>query len=233
MFHHLTTPSGADALAPLAAGDTVLLAGVVYTARDAAHRRMAALLEAGKPLPFDPVGAVIYYTGPCPAPPGFPIGSCGPTTSSRMDGYAPRLLDAGLAVMIGKGARGPAVVEAIVRNGAVYLAAPGGAGALLAGCVRSCRVIAFPDLGAEAVHRCESRGHAAHRSHRQPRPQPLRGGTHEISHSRIMNTKPAFAAVTGRRPPATAVGPRAAPRRENPGRARRALPPQTTGTIRR
>lgn len=157
MLHHLTTPLDAAALAPLNAGDTALLSGVVYTARDAAHGRMAALLEAGEPLPFDPVGAAVYYTGPCPAPPGFPIGSCGPTTSSRMDAYAPRLLDAGLAVMIGKGGRGPAVVDAIARNGAVYLAATGGAGALLAGCVRSCRVIAFPELGAEAVHRLEVR----------------------------------------------------------------------------
>lgn len=152
MEYQLTTPLSPAALAPLRAGDSVLLSGVLYTGRDAAHKRMTALLEAGEPLPFDPRGAAIYYTGPCPAPPGFPIGSCGPTTSYRMDSFAPRLLDAGLAVMIGKGGRSPAVMEAIVRNGAVYLAATGGAGALLAARVQSSRVIAFDDLGTEAVH---------------------------------------------------------------------------------
>ena len=133
--------------------DRVLLSGTVYTARDAAHQRIAALLDEGKPLPFPIEGAVIYYAGPTQAPAGLPIGSCGPTTSSRMDGFTPRLLDLGLAGMIGKGSRSPAVVEAIRRNGAVYLCAVGGAGALACKCIKSCEVIAFEDLGCESVKR--------------------------------------------------------------------------------
>lgn len=153
MQHILHTPLGREALAPLRAGDTVLLSGVVYTARDAAHARMAELLDQGRALPFDLQGAAIYYVGPTPERPGCAIGAAGPTTAGRMDAYTPRLLDLGLACMIGKGKRSQAVKEAVVRNGAVYLAAIGGAGALMAGSVRQCEVIAWPDLGCEAVRR--------------------------------------------------------------------------------
>ena len=134
-------------------GDKILLSGYVYTARDAAHKRIAALLDEGGELPFPLEGAVIYYAGPTPAPPGKPIGSCGPTTSGRMDPYAPRLLDLGLAAMIGKGERSKAVQEAVARNQAVYLCAVGGAGALAARCIKEMQVIAFEDLGCESVKR--------------------------------------------------------------------------------
>lgn len=153
MQHILQTPLSREALAPLRAGDTVLLSGVVYTARDAAHARMAELLDQGRELPFDLQGAAIYYVGPTPERPGCAIGAAGPTTAGRMDAYTPRLLDLGLACMIGKGRRSQAVKEAVVRNGAVYLAAIGGAGALMAGSVQQCEVIAWPDLGCEAVRR--------------------------------------------------------------------------------
>ena len=149
----LHTPLTKEALAPLRAGDTVLLSGVVYTARDAAHARMAELLDAGKPLPFDIQGAAIYYVGPTPERPGCAIGAAGPTTSGRMDSYTPRLLDLGLACMIGKGKRSQAVKDSVVKNGAVYLAALGGAGALMADSVKSCEIIAWEDLGCEAVRR--------------------------------------------------------------------------------
>lgn len=153
MQYILQTPLEREALAPLRAGDTVLLSGVVYTARDAAHARMAELLDQGKPLPFDLRGAAIYYVGPTPERPGCAIGAAGPTTAGRMDAYTPRLLDLGLACMIGKGKRSEAVKQSVVKNGAVYLAAIGGAGALMAGSVQSCEVIAWPDLGCEAVRR--------------------------------------------------------------------------------
>lgn len=144
-------PLLAQEIETLRAGDSVLLSGVLYTGRDAAHKRLAAMLEAGEPLPFDLRNQVIYYAGPCPAKPGDPIGSCGPTTSYRMDVYAPALCDRGLIGMIGKGQRSRAVCDAIRRNGGVYFAATGGAGALIAACVRSARVIAFEDLGTEAI----------------------------------------------------------------------------------
>ncbi len=134
-------------------GDKILLSGIVYTARDAAHKRIAAMLDAGEEPPCPIEGAVIYYAGPTPAPDGKPVGSCGPTTSGRMDPYAPRLLDLGLAAMIGKGERSQAVRDAIVRNRAVYLCAVGGAGALAARCIKELEVIAFPDLGCESVKR--------------------------------------------------------------------------------
>lgn len=137
--------------AGLHVGDKILLSGTVYTARDAAHKRIAALLDAGESLPFPLEDAVIYYAGPTPAPPGKPIGSCGPTTSGRMDSYAPRLLDLGLAAMIGKGERSQAVRDAIVRNGALYVCSVGGAGALAARCIKDMQVIAFEDLGCESV----------------------------------------------------------------------------------
>ena len=139
----------------LHAGDRVFLSGTVYTSRDAAHKRLVALLDAGEPLPFDVTNACIYYAGPTPAEPGTVIGSCGPTTSSRMDKFSPRLLDLGLAAMIGKGPRSADVVDAICRNGAVYLCAVGGAGALAAKSVASCKEIAFQDLGCESVKRLE------------------------------------------------------------------------------
>ncbi len=139
----------------LCAGELILLSGTVYTARDAAHKRIFELLDNGEPLPFDLNGAAIYYAGPTPAPEGMPIGSCGPTTSSRMDPFAPRLLDLGLKIMIGKGPRSPEVAETIRRNGAVYLCAIGGAGALAAQAVRSCEVIAFDELGCESVKKLE------------------------------------------------------------------------------
>lgn len=139
----------------LRAGDQILLSGTVYTARDAAHKRLAALLDEGKDLPFPLDGATIYYAGPTPTPQGLAVGSCGPTTSGRMDPYAPRLMDLGLVCMVGKGKRAPAVVEAIKRNQGVYLCAIGGAGALAAKCIKSLKVVAFEDLGCESIKRLE------------------------------------------------------------------------------
>ena len=133
------------------AGDEMFLSGILYTARDAAHKKMLELIAAGEPLPFDINGASVYYAGPTETPPGAAIGSCGPTTSSRMDRFAPTLLDMGLACMIGKGGRSSDVVDAIVRNKALYLCAVGGAGAYIADCIKSCEVIAFPELGCESV----------------------------------------------------------------------------------
>ena len=153
MQYVLKTPLSKQDLAPLKAGDTVLLSGVVYTARDAAHARMMELLDKGEPLPFPIEGAAIYYVGPTPERPGEVIGSAGPTTSGRMDAMSPRLLDLGNKIMIGKGKRDAAVKAAVVRNGAVYLAALGGAGALMAKSVQTLEVIAWPDLGCEAVRR--------------------------------------------------------------------------------
>ena len=140
-------------LAQLRAGDRVLLSGVVYTARDAAHKRMFQLLDVGKPLPFRLKGAVIYYAGPTPGQQGMAVGACGPTTAGRMDRFAPRLLDLGLSAMIGKGERSQEVVDAIARSGACYFAAVGGAGALIARCIQTAEVIAFDDLGCESIKR--------------------------------------------------------------------------------
>ena len=153
MQYKLTTPVAKEDLAPLRAGDTVLLSGTVYTARDAAHKRMMELLDAGEALPFPVEGSAVYYVGPTPERPGQIIGSAGPTTSGRMDAYSPRLLDLGQAIMIGKGARNQAVKGAVVRSGAVYLAALGGAGALMAASVEELEVICWEDLGCEAVRR--------------------------------------------------------------------------------
>ncbi len=153
MQYHLTTPVTPADLAPLRAGDTVLLSGVVYTARDAAHKRMMELLDAGNPLPFPLEGSAIYYVGPTPERPGQVIGSAGPTTSGRMDAYSPRLLGLGQSIMIGKGKRNQAVKDSVVKNGAVYLAALGGAGALMAASVKELEVICWEDLGCEAVRR--------------------------------------------------------------------------------
>ena len=155
MQYTLTTPCTAEDLAKLRAGDTILLSGIVYTARDAAHKRMCEALDAGETLPFQLEGSAIYYVGPTPEKPGQIIGSAGPTTSGRMDAYSPRLLDLGNKIMIGKGKRDAAVKEAVVRNGAVYVAALGGAGALMCQCVKSLEIIAWPDLGCEAVRRLQ------------------------------------------------------------------------------
>ena len=155
MEYRLTTPVTRDMLAPLKAGDTVLLSGTVYTARDAAHKRLMERLDAGEELPFPLEGSAIYYVGPTPERPGEVIGSAGPTTSGRMDPYSPRLLDLGQTIMIGKGARSQAVKDAVVRNGGVYLAALGGAGALMAESVHSLEVICWEDLGCEAVRKLE------------------------------------------------------------------------------
>lgn len=157
MEYTIKEPFTAQAFQDLKAGDTVFLTGTIYTARDAAHKRMIEMLEQGKPLPFELQNAVIYYVGPTPEKPGYVIGSAGPTTSYRMDAYAPRLLDLGETAMIGKGQRSQEVKEAVVRNGAVYFAAIGGAGALMAQRVESAEIIAFEDLGAEAVRRLQVR----------------------------------------------------------------------------
>lgn len=155
MDRHITVPMSAETAVSLHAGDYVFLDGIIYTARDAAHKRMEEALEKGEPLPVALQDNVIYYMGPSPAREGRPIGSAGPTTASRMDKYAPRLLDLGLRGMIGKGKRTEQVREAIVRNEAVYFAAVGGAGALLSKAILSSEVIAYEDLGTEAVRRLE------------------------------------------------------------------------------
>ena len=145
------TNSIAQAARDLRAGNTILLSGTVYTARDAAHKKIFSLLDEGKALPFPLQDAVIYYAGPTPAPEGLAVGSCGPTTSSRMDVFAPDFLDKGVVAMVGKGERSTAVCDAIIRNKAVYLCAIGGAGALASKCITSCDVIAYEDLGCESV----------------------------------------------------------------------------------
>lgn len=153
MERHLSVPFSREEAAELRAGDMLYLTGTVYTARDAAHKRMIQTLEKGKELPFDIRGQIIYYMGPSPAREGRPIGSAGPTTSSRMDKYTPCLLDLGMLGMIGKGKRSAQVQEAMKRNGAVYLAAIGGAGALLSKCITESEVIAYEDLGPEAIRK--------------------------------------------------------------------------------
>ena len=149
----ISTPLTKETIRQLKAGDTIELSGTVYTARDAAHARMAEALETGAPAPFDYEGQVVFYAGPCPAPPGKPIGSIGPTTGGRMDAYSPGLIKAGLRVMIGKGERSHKVVEAIKAHDGVYLVAVGGVAALLAECVKTAETIAYEDLGTEAVRR--------------------------------------------------------------------------------
>ena len=148
---HIHTSELKLAIPELRAGDKVLLSGKVYTSRDAAHKRIMVLLDEGAPLPYDLASSVIYYAGPTPAQKGMAVGSCGPTTSSRMDPYTPRLLDLGLVAMIGKGERSQAVVDAIVRKRAAYFCAVGGAGAMIACCIQEAREIAFHDLGCESV----------------------------------------------------------------------------------
>ena len=153
MDRHLTVPLSDEDARSLKSGDYVYFTGTIYTARDAAHKRMQEALDAGKPLPIDMKNNVIYYMGPSPAREGRPIGSAGPTTASRMDKYAPALLDLGLKGMIGKGKRSQAVKDAIIRNGAVYFAAVGGAGALLSKSILSSEMVAYDDLGTEAIRK--------------------------------------------------------------------------------
>mgnify|MGYP000957828061 CR=1 FL=1 len=149
----ISAPLTDEVINDLKAGDRVFINGIIYTARDAAHKRLVEMLDRNEPLPIDLKGQIIYYVGPCPAKPGTVIGSAGPTTSGRMDAYTPRLLDEGLKGMIGKGLRSKAVVDSMVKNGAVYFAAIGGAGALLAECIKESEVVAFDDLGTEAIRR--------------------------------------------------------------------------------
>jgi fumarate hydratase subunit beta len=151
----LTTPLKTEDVEQLRVGDRVLLTGIIYSARDAAHKRIVQLLETGEPLPFEPEGQVIYYVGPSPTKPGHAIGAAGPTTSYRMDAYAPTLIAHGLKGMIGKGKRNDSVREAMAEHKAVYFAAIGGAGALMARSILSAEVIAYPELGPEAVRRME------------------------------------------------------------------------------
>jgi len=155
MAKKVTLPLTDETLEELKAGDNVLLTGVIYVARDAAHKRMVEALDQDKPLPFDIKGQTIYYMGPSPAKPGQPTGSAGPTTSGRMDAYAPRLMAEGLKGMVGKGMRSQAVKDAMKKHKAVYLAAIGGAGALISKSIKKSEVIAYEELGAEAVRRLE------------------------------------------------------------------------------
>ena len=152
---YLHTPLKDEDLINLEIGDKVFISGTIYTARDAAHKRLVELLKAGKELPFNPKGQVIYYVGPAPAPPGKPIGSAGPTTSYRMDPYSPALLDAGLKGMIGKGPRSKEVIDSMVKNKAVYFAAIGGAAVVIALAIKDAKIIAYEDLGPEALRKLE------------------------------------------------------------------------------
>jgi len=156
-----TSPLGKETLTQLRAGDTVSLSGVLYAARDAAHAKLTEAIRLALPLPFDPAGQTIYYMGPSPTPPGRLIGACGPTTGSRMDPFTPDMLQAGVRVMIGKGARSAEVKKVMSKHGAVYLVTYGGAGALLAKTVCQVEVVAYPELGAEAVLRLEVTGFPA------------------------------------------------------------------------
>ena len=151
----LKTPCTSEDIEKLKCGDVVKISGVLYTGRDQAHKRMVAALKEGKELPFDVCGQAIYYVGPAPNKPGEIIGSAGPTTSYRMDVYTPELLDLGLKGMIGKGARNEEVINAIKRNNSIYFGAIGGAGALISKCIKSSKIIAYDDLGAEAIRKLE------------------------------------------------------------------------------
>lgn len=155
MERHITAPISRETVKELKSGDYVYITGTIYTARDAAHKRMDDALKNGEALPVDIKNQLIYYMGPSPAREGRPIGSAGPTTASRMDKYAPKLLDLGLGGMIGKGKRSQAVIDGIIRNEAVYFAAVGGAGALLSKCIKASEVVAYEDLGTEAIRKLE------------------------------------------------------------------------------
>lgn len=147
----ITTPLTEETARKLKAGDSVLISGIIYSARDAAHKRMVETLERGEKLPVDLTNQIVYYLGPTPAKPGNPIGSAGPTTAGRMDAYAPKIIEQGLKGMIGKGSRAPEVVEAMKEHGAVYFAAVGGAAALISKCIKKYDVLAYADLGPEAI----------------------------------------------------------------------------------
>ena len=151
--YKITLPLTEEVTKKLRAGDRAYLTGTVYTARDEAHMYLCRMLDNNEKMPFDFEGAVIYYSGPCPAPPGCPLGPAGPTTSGRMDAFAPQLMDMGIKGMIGKGKRSKEVRDSIIKNNAVYFGAVGGAAALLCDCIKEAEVIAFPELGAEAVHK--------------------------------------------------------------------------------
>ncbi|MBO5928915.1 MAG: Fe-S-containing hydro-lyase [Clostridia bacterium] len=151
----IKTPLSRDAARKLKAGDSCLISGVIYTARDAAHKRLCELIDSNKPLPLDIKDSIVYFVGPTPAKPEQAIGSAGPTTSYRMDAYSPALIAKGQTGMIGKGKRGPEVIEAMKQHGAVYFGAIGGCGALLSKCIKKAEVIAYDDLGAEAIRRLE------------------------------------------------------------------------------
>ena len=151
----ITAPLSREKARTLKAGDSCLISGVIYTARDAAHKRLCELVDAGKEMPLDVTDNIIYFVGPTPARPGQAIGSAGPTTSYRMDAYSPTLIREGLTGMIGKGKRGPEVIAAMKEHGAVYFGAIGGCGALLSKCIKKAEVIAYDDLGAEAIRRLE------------------------------------------------------------------------------
>lgn len=153
MLYNIQTPLCKEEVKKLKAGDIVNISGVIYTARDAAHKRMISMIEEGKSLPFDIKDQIIYYVGPCPAKPGEVIGSAGPTTSGRVDAYTPKLIELGLSGMIGKGLRDNSVIEAMKKYGAVYFGAIGGAGALMAKSIIAEEIIAFPDLGTEALRK--------------------------------------------------------------------------------
>ena len=157
MPESVVTPLNLCSVKALKAGDFANISGIIYVARDAAHKKMIELLEKGESLPFDICGQIIYYAGPCPGKPGQVIGSCGPTTSGRMDAYTPRLIELGLSGMIGKGIRSKEVIEAMKHHGAVYFGAVGGAGALISKCIVSQEIVAFPELGPEALRKIEVR----------------------------------------------------------------------------
>ena len=154
-FKKMNTPMSDDDIMSLKAGDNLYITGVIYTARDAAHKKLVELMEKGENLPLDLTGQVIYYVGPTPAKPGQVIGSAGPTTSGRMDAYTPQMLAAGMKACIGKGSRSKAVKEALCKYKGVYLAAVGGAGALLSKKITGCETVAYPELGPEAIHRLD------------------------------------------------------------------------------
>ena len=155
MIKRINTPLTDEKVKDLKAGDSILLSGVIYTARDAAHKRLVELLDEGKELPIDIKDSIIYFVGPSPTKPGYAIGSAGPTTSYRMDAYSPRLLDLGLKGMIGKGKRNKDVIDSMIKNTAVYFGAIGGAAALIARSITKCDIVAYEDLGAEAIRRLE------------------------------------------------------------------------------
>lgn len=151
----VTTPLNEEVISKWRSGDKILISGIIYTGRDAAHKRLVELIDKGESLPFDVKGQIIYFVGPTPARPGRAVGSAGPTTSYRMDAYSPRLIEKGLKGMIGKGSRSKEVIEAMMKHRCVYMTAVGGAGALISRCIKSSEIIAYDDLGPEAIRKME------------------------------------------------------------------------------